>query len=329
MSNFYKDLVIDSSLKPKATRLSFGEELAVLGEQNSDIVVLDADLSKSTRTDLFASRFPKRFYEMGIAEANMIGVAAGLALAGKIPFAASFGCFLTGRFDQIRMSVSFTEANVRLIGTHAGVAIGEDGHSQMALEDLSLMRALPNMTVFQPADDLDTREFLRWSLGHKGPCYMRLTRHNLPALKRFGSEGSAALKPGVWQWLTDPAEKNSIVVLASGGIMAPVVEAADLLNAQKSLRVGLVNANWIKPLDEALLKKLHEDNTALIVTVEDHYTSGGLGTAVAEFLADAGSKSRLLRIGVEGFGQSGSPEETMEHYGFTGHKLAAKIAKAL
>jgi len=180
----FESKFIDSKLKSKATRLSFGEAIAKLGEENSKILALDADLSKSTRKDLFAAKFPDRFYQLGIAEANMIGVAAGFANAGWITFAASFGCFLTGRYDQIRMSVAFSGANVKLVGTHAGVAIGEDGHSQMALEDVTLMRSLPNMTVFQPADELDTFRFVKWSLTHKGPCYMRLTRQNLPALVR-------------------------------------------------------------------------------------------------------------------------------------------------
>ena len=181
----FETTLIDSAQKSKATRLSFGEELAYLGESNSKVVALDADLSKSTMTMLFAQKFPDRFFNFGIAEANMIGAAAGLAGAGKIPFAASFGCFLTGRYDQIRMSVAFSGANVRLAGTHAGVGIGEDGHSQMALEDLALMRSLPNMTVFQPADDEDTRQFMKWSILHNGPCYMRLSRQNLPALNRL------------------------------------------------------------------------------------------------------------------------------------------------
>ncbi len=152
-----KEKLINSKEKPKASRNSFGEHVAELGAKYPEIVVLDADLSKSTQTQHFAKKFPERFFNMGIAEANMIGAAAGLSLSGHVPFAASFACLLTGRYDQIRMSIAASKANVRLVGTHAGVGIGEDGHSQMGLEDLTLMRSLPNMTVFQPADDWDTK----------------------------------------------------------------------------------------------------------------------------------------------------------------------------
>ena len=223
--NFEANL-IDSAQKAKATRLSFGEELASLGETHKNIVALDADLSKSTMTMLFAQKFPERFFNCGIAEANMIGAAAGLAGAGKIPFAASFGCFLTGRYDQIRMSVAFSGANVRLVGTHAGVGIGEDGHSQMALEDLALMRSLPNMTVFQPSDDADTRNFMRWSMTHNGPCYIRLTRQNLPALNR---NEKANFIPGKWDVLNPLSSEGGLVLIGSGALMGTTIQAADRL----------------------------------------------------------------------------------------------------
>ena len=162
--------------KPIATRQTFGETLAKLGEKYPEIVVLDADLAKSTKSELFAKKFPERFYEMGISEANMIGVGAGLALSGKVPFICSFGAFISGRFDQIRMSVSYTQAPVRIVGTHAGVGIGEDGHSQMALEDLAMMRTLPQMLVLQPADDLETAAMVEELVHHKQPAYLRLLR---------------------------------------------------------------------------------------------------------------------------------------------------------
>lgn len=321
----FKKTFLDETMKPKASRLSFGEELAELGAKNSDVVALDADLSKSTQTMFFAEKFPDRFFNVGIAEANMIGVAAGLAVSGKIPFAASFGCFLTGRFDQIRMSVSFTGANVRLVGTHAGVIIGEDGHSQMALEDLTLMRSLPNMTVFQPADDQDTREFMRWSLLHKGPCYMRLTRQNLPNFRRQSGEKFA---PGKWPVVVPVPTKGGVVVIGSGGVLEASLEGVGLLKAS-GVEAGLVNANWIKPIDEKFLADLCRRQPKLIVTVEDHYTVGGLGGVVSEFLAAQGMAPRLLRIGVDDFGQSGSPQANAEHYGFTGPKIAKRILSEL
>ena len=322
-----KELVIDSSVKPKATRLAFGEHLAKLGERDERVVALDADLSKSTRTDIFGTKFPERFFNMGIAEANMIGTAAGLAIAGKIPFAASFGAFLTGRFDQIRMSVSFSGANVRLVGTHAGVGIGEDGHSQMALEDLGLMRSLPNMTVFQPSDEGDTHRFMEWSLSHNGPCYLRLTRQNLPGLRRQNLE----FGPGRWDVLqTAKATMGEVVVMSSGGVMPAAIESLDALaKTVPSERLTFVNANWIKPIDERFLNQAMARSPALFVTIEDHYTATGLGGAVAEHLSSRGCPTRLLRIGVDSFGQSGSPEDNYRHYGFTGEAIAARIVESL
>src|SRR6476619_2146606 len=167
----------------KSTRQAFGESLLKLGERYEEIVVLDADLAKSTKSEIFAKKFPNRFYEMGIAEANMIGTAAGLSFTGKLPFLCSFGCFITGRYDTIRLSVAYSQANVRIIGTHAGIGIGDDGHSQMGLEDISLMRALPTMGVFQPMDARETELIMDYLVKDwKGPAYLRLTRQNLPDL---------------------------------------------------------------------------------------------------------------------------------------------------
>ncbi|NCN28483.1 transketolase family protein [bacterium] len=320
------ETLVDTNTKAVASRQSFGLAVAELGDSHPEMVVLDADLSKSTQTQHFAKKFPERFFNMGIAEANMIGAAAGLARAGHVPFAASFACFLTGRYDQIRMSVAASKANVKLVGTHAGVGIGEDGHSQMGLEDLTLMRSLPNMTVFQPSDDWDTREFIKWSIKHDGPVYMRLTRQGLPLLKRpAGTE----FKPGVWGVLNPEVLGSAdVVLMASGGVMEPSVKAAEILS-EKSLKVCVVNANWIRPIDEAFLRKACESSAKLLVTVEDHYDVGGLGGAVAEFISTLPNTKRLLRIGVTEFGQSGSPADNMEHYGFTGEKISARIASSL
>ncbi len=321
----FSTTIIDTNKKAKASRLSFGEELAELGAQNENIVVLDADLSKSTRTDLFAAKFPNRFFEMGIAEANMIGVASGLAAAGKISFAASFGCFLTGRYDQIRMSIAAPNANVRLIGTHAGIAIGPDGHSQMALEDLALMRVLPGMSVFQPGDDTDTRNFMKWSLTHKGPCYMRLTRQDLPNLQRK----STVFATGKWEKLTENNGNGPIVLLASGGLVGPAIYAADILQKKTSQPIEIVNANWIKPIDEAMLESFAQRLPKLVVTLEDHYCDGGLGGAVAEWMAESGTGTKLLRIGVKKLGQSGTPEDNYSQYGFSPNAIAESILKKL
>lgn len=321
-----RDKVIDNSKKPIASRNSFGDCVAELGGTHPEIVVLDADLSKSTQTQHFAKKFPDRFFNMGIAEANMIGTAAGLSMAGFVPFAASFACFLTGRYDQIRMSVAASKANVRLIGTHAGVGIGEDGHSQMGLEDLTLMRSLPNMTVFQPGDDWDTQEFIKWSLNHNGPVYMRLTRQGLPHLKR---KPGVKLTPGVWDVLNPEDQSEAdVVLIASGGLIDATVGAAEILS-ERGIKPLIVNAAWIRPIDEVFIFKANESKARLLVTLEDHFDVGGLGGAVAEVLTQRGASKPLERIGVKTFGQSGSPEDNYEHYGFTAAKIADRILKRM
>jgi transketolase len=315
----------DSTVKAKGTRDSFGEGLETLGASNSKVVALDADLSKSTKTEHFAKKFPERFFNVGIAEANMIGVAAGLARAGYVPFAASFACFVTGRFDQIRMSVSFSNAPVKIVGTHAGVGIGEDGHSQMGLEDLGMMRALPEMVVFQPADEEDTKRFVEWTAKDSRAAYLRLTRQKCPAIK--SSLKQKFLSEGKWEPL-DKLQDGAIVVLATGGAFEPAAGAADLLK-QKGLSVCLVNAHWIQPLDEDFLREVVLAKAKLIVSVEDHYIKTGLGGAIAETLSQWGGSSPLLRLGVEDFGQSASPEDNFKHYGLTPESLASRIEAAI
>src|SRR6185295_19580910 len=203
----------------KASRAAFGEALLDLGARDPRIVTLDADLSKSTMTAKFAKAHPDRAFNVGIAESNMIGIGAGLALAGKIPFVCSFACFVVGRFETIRISVAYTNANVKIVGTHAGIAIGEDGYSQMGLEDIACIRALPNVPIIQPADDLETKQAIAFAVEHQGPIYLRLTRQNLddvcPADYRF--------RPGTWLVLR-PA--TDVTVIASGGTVFNALEAA-------------------------------------------------------------------------------------------------------
>ncbi len=286
----------------KATRDSFGEEIAKLGEADSRIVVLDADLSKSTKSEHFAKKFPDRFFQMGIAEANMIGTAAGLALAGKIPFACSFGAFLTGRYDQIRMSVSYNRANVKLIGTHAGVAIGEDGHSQMGLEDVALLRSLPNFQIFQPSDDIEAREMIRFVMTRPEPAYIRLTRQKMPIIH----SNDWKYKFGKW----DVIEKGSeIAFIGTGQLVHSGMAAQKML----SKKMTIVNASTLKPVDEELICELARTHR-LIITAEDHYVTGGLGSAVAEVLAENALSTTLRRIGVRDFGESGTESEVYSHF---------------
>ncbi len=308
--------MIDTSVKPVATRQSFGETLAKLGEKYPEIVVLDADLAKSTKSELFAKKFPNRFFEMGISEANMIGAGAGLALNGKVPFICSFGCFVTGRFDQIRMSVAYSRARVRIVGTHSGVGIGEDGHSQMALEDLACLRTLPEMAVLQPADDIETAAMVEELVHYPHPAYLRLTRQNVPRVHKADTKFAIgkihSLKPG-----------KDVMVLATGGVVGEALEAAATLEKQ-GISAEVANVSSLKPLDEAFLKEACKRHKKFI-TIEDHYIIGGLGGAIAEFLTGQGH-GKLSRIGVgEEFGQSGTPEALYDAYGLSHPHLTRKI----
>src|SRR4051812_21166832 len=273
----------------KATRDAFNETIAKLGEKLPNLVVLDADLSKSTKTEAFAKKYPQRFFEMGIAEANMIGTASGLALAGKIPFACSFACFITGRFDQIRISVAYSQANVRIVGSHAGIAVGDDGYSQQGLEDVSIMRSLPAMAVIQPADDLETEGAVEFLCRHQGPAYLRTTRQKLervnPEGYKFEFGKAVELRPG-----------KDVVIFATGGEVYYSLKAAEALE-KDGLKVAVVNVHTLKPLDVPAVLK-YANGAKLAVTAEDHQVIGGLGSAVAEVLAEAGMGTRLLRIGL-------------------------------
>jgi len=282
-------------------------------------VTLDTDLSKSTMTVGFARKFPERAFNLGIAESNMVGVGAGLALTGRIPFVCSFACFVVGRFETIRISVAYTNANVKIVGTHAGIAIGEDGYSQMGLEDIACLRALPNVTIVQPADELETKQVVAWAVEHQGPVYLRLTRQNLepvsPADYRFQLGRWVTLRPG-----------TDVTVIASGGTVFNALEAARRLEAE-GVSAEVVNAASIKPLDEDALVR-SATRTRHVVTVEDHAVAGGLGGAVAESLAEL-LPTPLKRLGVIGFGESGDARGLYAKHGLDPAGIAASITKFL
>jgi transketolase len=303
----------------KATRAAFGEALLDLGARDERIVTLDADLSKSTMTASFAKRFPSRAFNLGIAESNMVGVGAGLALTGKIPFVCSFACFVVGRFETIRISVAYTSANVKIVGTHAGIAIGEDGYSQMGLEDIACLRALPNVTIVQPADELETKQVIAWAVEHQGPVYLRLTRQNLepvcPADYRFQ----------LGRWLTLQAGAD-VTLIASGGTVFNALQAARRLGGD-GISAEVVNAASIKPLDEDTLMR-SAGRTKHVVTVEDHSTAGGLGGAVAEALGDA-LPTAVKRLGVTGFGESGDAKGLYAKHGLDAAGIAVSVKKFL
>lgn len=287
----------------KATRKAFGEKLAELGAQYNNLVVLDADLSKSTQSIIFAKKFPKRFIEMGIAESNMISTAAGLAYAGKKAYCCSFACFITGRYDQIRMSVAYPKANVVVVGTHSGIGIGEDGNSQMGLEDVTLMRGLPNMQVFQPADETETHQIMDYLSGYNGPAYLRLTRQNVEDVCPEGYQ----FKPGKGTVLKEGAD---LVIFASGGTVKHALDAANEMDAD----VAVINIASIKPIDKELVSS-YCAKCKMALTAEDHNVIGGLGTAIAEVLADGNINCKLHRHGIyDVFGESGTPEDLYKKY---------------
>jgi transketolase len=303
----------------KASREAFGDALVRLGETHPELVVLDADLSVSTQSNRFAKKFPERFFQMGISEANMIGAAAGLALAGKVPFACSFAAFITGRFDQIKMSVAYSAANVRLVGSHAGVGIGEDGYSQQGLEDIAVMRSLPTMSVIQPADDLETEGAVAYLLTHKGPAFLRTTRQKLERVNR--AEGYR-FEYGKGVVLT---EGKDLTIVGSGGTTGPAVRAAALLE-KDGISARVINIHTIKPIDADLLCKAARE-TKRILTVEDHQVTGGLGGAVVEAIADR-EPVRVRRHGIpDVFGESGTPEALYRHFKLDAAGIA-EVARA-
>ena len=285
----------------KASRAAFGEALVELGAADQRIVTLDADLSKSTMTAKFARAYPSRAFNVGIAESTMIGMAAGLALTGRVPFA----CFLVGRFETIRVSVAYSDAPVRLVGTHVGVAIGEDGYTQMGLEDIACIRALPNIPIVQPADEIETKQAVAWAVEHPGPVYLRLTRQPLEPVHadgdRFRFGRAEVLRSG-----------TDVSILASGGPLWNCLDAARALAAE-GVNAEVVNVATIKPLDEESILG-SAGKTGHVVTVEDHGVHGGLGGAVAELLSEV-MPTPVRRLGVTGFGESGDQKGLYAKHG--------------
>ena len=302
-----------------ATRDAFGEKLAELGASEPRLVVLDGDLGGSTRTVQFMKRFPERHFEVGIAEQDLIGIAAGLALSGKIPVATSFACFLTGRLEPIRVAVAYNQANVKLVGTHAGIGIGDDGPSQMALEDVAAMRALPGMTVLQPADAVETRQAVEWMIRHQGPVYLRLTRQNVEPV--HGDDYRWAFGKADLLWRpASPPPKYQATVFATGAVCANAVRAAKDLES-RGFKAQVFNIHTLKPVD---VDGIAEAAAAAcrVVTVEDHNVAGGLGSAVAEALAERGRAVPLVRLGLTDFAESGTTEELYDKYGLSARHVA-------
>ncbi|NLY74064.1 MAG: transketolase family protein [Firmicutes bacterium] len=304
-----------------ATRDAYGKALIKLGEINPKIVVLDADLSKSTKTDGFSKKFPERFIQMGIAEADMMATAGGLATAGKIPFASSFAVFATGRaYDQIRNTIGYSGLNVKIAATHAGVTVGADGGSHQSIEDIALMRVIPGMTVLNPADAAETEKLVFAAAEHQGPVYIRLGREPMPTV--FDENYQPVIGKAVRL-----REGKAATIIATGIMVERALLAADILN-QKGTSVRVINIHTIKPIDSAEIIKAAWE-TGAIVTAEEHSVIGGLAGAVAEVVVQ-NRPVPMEFIGIKDrFGQSGTPAQLLEEYGLNPEHIVAAVEKVI
>jgi len=304
-----------------ATRDAYGDALVALGKKRNDVVVLGADLSGSTKTAKFAKVFPERFFNIGIAEQDMVGTAAGLAVGGKLPFASTFAVFATGRaWEQVRQSVCYPNLNVKIVASHAGITVGEDGGSHQSVEDIAVMRVLPNMTVIVPADGPETMQAIEAVAEYKGPCYVRVGRNKVPTL--FGEDYTFKIgKAHVFHQGKDAA------IIAVGIMVAEALKARDLLKAE-GIDAGVINMSTIKPIDaQAVIAAA--GHCGAIVTAEEHSIIGGLGGAVAEVLSES-SPVPLVRVGVKDtFGTSGDTDGLMKHYGLSADDIAAAVREVI
>ena len=304
-----------------ATRNAYGEALLRLGKIRNDVVVLDADLSGSTKTGKFAKAFPERFFNVGVSEQDLIGTACGLALAGKLPFASTFAVFETGRaWEQIRQTVCYSNLNVKLVATHSGITVGEDGASHQAIEDVALMRVLPNMTVIVPSDATETTQAIDAIADYRGPVYVRLGRSKVPIVS-----------PDTYQFRIGKAHAFSYgkdVTIVAMGIMVHIALEAVKLLQKKGIEAGVINMSTVKPLDTDILLKAAQ-SSKLIVTAEEHSVIGGLGGAVSEFLSEI-NPTRIKRIGIQDdFGCSGPSHDLLILYGLTPDDIAQTIQRSL
>ncbi|MBQ8357590.1 MAG: transketolase family protein [Clostridia bacterium] len=304
-----------------ATREAYGNALAELGEKY-DFVVLDADLSAATKTGVFKKKYPERFFNCGIAEGNMMSVAAGLAAAGKVPFASTFAMFAAGRaFEQIRNSIGYPHLNVKIGATHAGITVGEDGATHQCNEDLALMRTIPGMTIVNPADAVEAKAAVEAAINFKGPMYMRFGRYAVPVINDAATY-KFELGKGVVK-----AEGTDVTIIATGIMVAMAMEAAETLKAE-GISARVINIHTIKPLDEELVLKAAKE-TGAIVTAEEHSVIGGLGAAVAECVCGA-CPVPVVRLGVnDTFGHSGTVPALLEMYGLTPANIVAKVKEAI
>lgn len=300
-----------------ATRESFGRALEELGMENKKVVVLDADLYNSTKTEYFKEKFQDRFINLGIAEADMIGTAAGLATCRKIPYASTFAAFATGRvYDQIRTSIAYPKLNVKICATHAGITVGKDGATHQMIEDINLMRGLPNMVVMSTSDDLETKWAVKEIAKYNGPVYLRLSRYKVP--KIYDEKNKFEIGKGI-----QIGDGKDATIFATGVTVNEALEAKKILK-EKDIDVRVVDIHTIKPIDKELIIKCAKETNKLI-SVEDHNVIGGLGTAISEVLTEKCPK-KLVRMGIEDtFGKSGRAEDLMKYYGIDSNAIAEEI----
>lgn len=307
---------MDENVK-KATRQSYGEALLELGKENKNVVVFDADLSTATKTNLFAKEFPDRFFDMGIAEQNMISTAAGIATCGKIAYASTFAVFAAGRaYDQIRNSVCYPKLNVKICATHAGVTVGEDGATHQMLEDISMMRTLPNMTVISTSDDIETKWAVKEISKINGPVYLRLSRLATPVIynedQKF--EIGKAIQIG---------DGTDATIFATGVTVIEALKAQEQLK-ENGIDVRVVDIHTIKPIDRDIIIKCAKE-TKKLISIEDHNVIGGLGSAISEVLTDE-CPTKLIRLGInDTFGKSGNAVELMEYFGITAERIIENV----
>lgn len=304
-----------------STRDAYGEALKELGKINKDIVVLDADLSGSTRTSKFKEDYPERFFNVGIAEQNLIATSAGLAASGKIPFASTFAVFASGRaFEIIRNSVTYPKLNVKIAATHAGLTVGEDGATHQALEDIGIMRSLPNMTVLNPADAVEAKQCIYKASEYNGPVYIRLGRSKVPVI--FNEDYKFEIGKGV-----QLKEGDDITIIATGVMVSKALESSEEL-AKNDISARVINMSTIKPIDKDIIIKAANE-TKGIVTVEEHSIIGGLGSAVAEVVVE-NAPTHMERIGtMDTFGESGVGNDLLDKYGLNVENIIDKAKKVL
>lgn len=306
------------SIIKKATRESYGETLLELGREHDDIIVLDADLAGATKTSVFQKEFPDRHIDCGIAEANMAGIAAGLAACGKVPFMSTFAMFAAGRaFEQVRNSIGYPHLNVKIGATHAGISVGEDGATHQCNEDISLMRSIPGMTLINPCDDVEARAAVRAAYAYRGPVYMRFGRLAIPVINDPANY-SFEIGKGVLM-----KEGTDITIVATGLCVGEALNAAETLS-NSGINAEVINIHTIKPLDKDIILA-SANKTGIVVTCEEHSIIGGLGSAVCELLSE-NAPTKVLRIGVnDSFGESGPAAELIKKYGLDAGSIAERV----